>query len=292
MLACLAALVGYAFAWPDEAWRGYYDDGYLSKFSRSGVTAVSDFINYGFMESAASVPERLKVPLVDSCHPAGRRPHIIMVHDEVELRHSSGQWHQGAAGLWQPFQIVRRQGAQIRRREQWRPELVHRIQCAGRALLALVRPLLLFRDPHRLRPRRARPAAGAAPLRLLDAFALSGLWRVHERAQFPDHHRHPALPRCARSRRQGRRARRLLLRQGVAADLGTARQYAAVHLRLSRRQSFPLGNQIPLRPDAVLAQSRQRAGGRRISAPAGDERQRLFCVRRLPEEEISRRSRF
>ena len=52
-LACLAALVGYSFTWPDEAWRGYYDDGYLSKFARSGVTAVSDFINYGFMESEA-----------------------------------------------------------------------------------------------------------------------------------------------------------------------------------------------------------------------------------------------
>src|SRR3954462_9698647 len=92
MLACLAALVGHAFAWPDEAWRGYYDDGYLSKFSRSGVTAVSDFINYGFMESAASVPERLKVPLVDSCHPAGRRPNIIMIHDEssFDIRAADG----------------------------------------------------------------------------------------------------------------------------------------------------------------------------------------------------------
>src|SRR3954463_11084557 len=81
-LACLAALVLYSFAWPDEAWRGYYDDGYLSKFSRSGVTAVSDFINYGFMESDAVATERLKVPLVDSCHATGRRPHIIMIHDE------------------------------------------------------------------------------------------------------------------------------------------------------------------------------------------------------------------
>ena len=92
MLACLAALVGYAFAWPDEAWRGYYDDGYLSKFSRSGVTAVSDFVHYGFMESAASVPERLKVPLVDSCHPAGRRPNIIMIHDEssFDIRAADG----------------------------------------------------------------------------------------------------------------------------------------------------------------------------------------------------------
>jgi hypothetical protein len=81
-LACLAALVGYSFAWPDEAWRGYYDDGYLSKFSRSGVTAVSDFIHYGFMESDAVAREHLNVPLLDSCHPAGRRPNIIMVHDE------------------------------------------------------------------------------------------------------------------------------------------------------------------------------------------------------------------
>jgi phosphoglycerol transferase MdoB-like AlkP superfamily enzyme len=91
-LACLAALVGYSLAWPDEAWRGYYDDGYLSKFSRSGVTAVSDFINYGFMESDAVAAERLKVPLLDSCHPAGRRPNIIMIHDEssFDIRQAAG----------------------------------------------------------------------------------------------------------------------------------------------------------------------------------------------------------
>jgi hypothetical protein len=91
-LACLAALVGYSFAWPDEAWRGYYDDGYLSKFSRSGVTAVSDFMHDGFMESDAVAAERLKVPLVDSCHPAGRRPNIIMIHDEssFDIRQAKG----------------------------------------------------------------------------------------------------------------------------------------------------------------------------------------------------------
>jgi hypothetical protein len=91
-LACLAALVGYSLAWPDEAWRGYYDDGYLSKFARSGVTAVSDFINYGFMESDAVAAERLKVPLLDACHPAGRRPNIIMIHDEssFDIRQAAG----------------------------------------------------------------------------------------------------------------------------------------------------------------------------------------------------------
>ena len=84
-LACLAALVGYSLTWPDEAWRGYYDDGYLSKFSRSGVNAVSDFIHDGFMESDAMATGRLNVPLLDSCHPAGRRPNIIMIHDESSL---------------------------------------------------------------------------------------------------------------------------------------------------------------------------------------------------------------
>src|SRR5215213_235358 len=91
-LGCLAALVGYSTAWPDEAWRGYHDDGYLSKFARSGVTAVSDFIQYGFMESEAAGAERLNVPLLDACHPAGRRPHIIMIHDEssFDIRQAKG----------------------------------------------------------------------------------------------------------------------------------------------------------------------------------------------------------
>jgi hypothetical protein len=91
-LTCLAALTGYSLAYPDEAWRGYYDDGYLSKFARSGVNAVSDFVQFGFLEADASAPSRLNVPLLDSCHPAGRRPHIIMIHDEssFDIRAASG----------------------------------------------------------------------------------------------------------------------------------------------------------------------------------------------------------
>lgn len=91
-LACLSALTGYSLIWPDEAWRGYYDDGYFSKFARSGVTAVSDFIQYGFMESAAATDEHLKLPLLDSCHPAGRRPNIILIHDEssFDIRAAKG----------------------------------------------------------------------------------------------------------------------------------------------------------------------------------------------------------
>jgi Sulfatase len=91
-LACLAALTGYALTCPDEAWRGYYDDGYLSKFARSGVTAVYDLMQYGVLEADSSTPDRLNVPLVDSCHPAGRRPNIIMIHDEssFDIREADG----------------------------------------------------------------------------------------------------------------------------------------------------------------------------------------------------------
>src|SRR6266436_8157244 len=91
-LACLAVLAGYSLTFPDEAWRGYFDDGYLSKFARSGIIAMSDFIQYGFMESDAVATERLNMPLLDACHPAARRPNIIMIHDEssFDIRAAAG----------------------------------------------------------------------------------------------------------------------------------------------------------------------------------------------------------
>ena len=44
------------------------------------------------MESDAAGVERLNVPLLDACHPAGRRPHIIMIHDEssFDIRQAQG----------------------------------------------------------------------------------------------------------------------------------------------------------------------------------------------------------
>jgi phosphoglycerol transferase MdoB-like AlkP superfamily enzyme len=92
LLACFAALTGYAVGWPEEDWRGYYDDSYLSKFAISGVTAVSDVMTHGFMESDGALTERLKMPLEDSCQVAGRRPHIIMIHDESswDIRQAAG----------------------------------------------------------------------------------------------------------------------------------------------------------------------------------------------------------
>jgi hypothetical protein len=81
-LACVAGLTGFSLMWPQEDWRGYYANNFVSKFVRSGVIAISDFTNDGFMASDAATLDRLKLPLEEACHPAGRRPHIIMIHDE------------------------------------------------------------------------------------------------------------------------------------------------------------------------------------------------------------------
>jgi len=81
-LGCLAGLVGYSVAFPDQAWRAYFDDGYVSKFARSGVVAVSDFMRYGLLEKAAASAEHLKMPVVNSCHPTAQLPNIILIHDE------------------------------------------------------------------------------------------------------------------------------------------------------------------------------------------------------------------
>lgn len=89
---CLAGLAGLEAIAPDDPWEGYLRGGYVSKFARSGVAAVSELRQHGFMESDAAVAERLRLPLEDACHPAGRRPHIIMVHDEssFDIRQAEG----------------------------------------------------------------------------------------------------------------------------------------------------------------------------------------------------------
>jgi Sulfatase len=82
-VACLAAITTLAFAYPQEDWEAFYGDSFVSKFSRSGVTAVATLMTDGYLEADASVTERLRtVAGDDACQPAAKPPHIILVHDE------------------------------------------------------------------------------------------------------------------------------------------------------------------------------------------------------------------
>jgi hypothetical protein len=93
---CLGGLTAAALVFPQDPWEGFLRENHVSKFARSGITSVSEFLTHGFMESDASIAERLGTPLVQtactSVHPSGRRPHIILIHDEssFDIRQAPG----------------------------------------------------------------------------------------------------------------------------------------------------------------------------------------------------------
>src|SRR5262249_38026397 len=80
--ASAAALVGVALAFPQEEWDAFAGDGYVSKFSRSGVAAMFELVTHGYMESDAAITDRLKTLPNEVCAPQAKPPHIILVHDE------------------------------------------------------------------------------------------------------------------------------------------------------------------------------------------------------------------
>jgi hypothetical protein len=80
--ACLAGIAAVSLAEPQEDWESFLGGDYVSKFVRSGVTAVSELMLHGYMDSDAVVTDRLKLLPDATCVPAQKPPHIIMVHDE------------------------------------------------------------------------------------------------------------------------------------------------------------------------------------------------------------------
>src|SRR5207248_4868004 len=81
-LVCLAGITGTALAFPQEGWEAFFGDGYVSKFSRSGVATLSELLLHGYMESAAAVADHLKILPTATCTPGAKPPHIVLVHDE------------------------------------------------------------------------------------------------------------------------------------------------------------------------------------------------------------------
>ncbi len=80
--ACLVAMTALSIAQPQEDWEAFFGDSFVSKFVRSGVGAVTTLMTHGIMESAAASPSPAKLAPMSACMPAGKPPHIILVHDE------------------------------------------------------------------------------------------------------------------------------------------------------------------------------------------------------------------
>jgi hypothetical protein len=79
---CFAAIVAVSFAAPLSDGEVFADDNNISVFMRTGVESVHILASQGYLESDAEVTERLKLTGEETCHPAGKRPHIILLHDE------------------------------------------------------------------------------------------------------------------------------------------------------------------------------------------------------------------
>jgi Sulfatase len=79
---CFAAMVAVSLLFPLGEGEVFADDNNISIFMRSGVESVHILATQGYLESDAEVTERLKLTGDETCRPAGRRPHIILLHDE------------------------------------------------------------------------------------------------------------------------------------------------------------------------------------------------------------------
>ncbi|BAT59380.1 sulfatase [Variibacter gotjawalensis] len=76
-------LVGLVWANPSDPYNEFYGNEYVSKFARSGVSAIHEYVTRGVFEADSHVVDRLKTPaLAESCTPAGGLPHIVMIFDE------------------------------------------------------------------------------------------------------------------------------------------------------------------------------------------------------------------
>lgn len=79
---CMCALVTLSLWFPTDLYEDFFSKNYISKFARTGVEAIHEFITHGFLESDASVDEHLNAAPTATCNPSRKLPHIILLHDE------------------------------------------------------------------------------------------------------------------------------------------------------------------------------------------------------------------
>jgi hypothetical protein len=78
--ACFAGIAGLSLVNPVSPGEAFGDFNYVSHFTRTGVDAVGAYLEQGFLESDPAAVEELRAEA--ACGNVGKRPHIILVHDE------------------------------------------------------------------------------------------------------------------------------------------------------------------------------------------------------------------
>ena len=85
LVVSLATVTGIAIVEPQEGWEAFFGDSYVSKFTRSGVTALTEWTMHGYLDAGAVAATADRLPVREtSCTPAPaqRLPNIILIHDE------------------------------------------------------------------------------------------------------------------------------------------------------------------------------------------------------------------
>ena len=159
---CLSGIVALSLSFPSDFYGQFFSDDYVSKFARSGVEAIYELATHGLLESDATVTSQLKSAPAAACSPAGKLPHIILLHDESSFDITAAPGIKVPSGLSPAFQVVRRRVTATRGRRRRRAELVHRVQRAHRTVGALLWPFRHVGNAHCGRAGCARAAACAA----------------------------------------------------------------------------------------------------------------------------------
>src|SRR4051794_11273729 len=77
----MVALIVLSLSFPTDLQEDFVGQDYVSKFARTGVEAIHEFASHGYLDSDASVADKLETASA-TCHPPRRLPHIILLHDE------------------------------------------------------------------------------------------------------------------------------------------------------------------------------------------------------------------
>jgi hypothetical protein len=81
-IVCLAGLVVLSGGFPEQPWEPFQGVNHVSNFARSGVLSVSELSSKGWLEFDRAIANPTKSVADQTCMPATRPPHIVMVLDE------------------------------------------------------------------------------------------------------------------------------------------------------------------------------------------------------------------
>ena len=84
-VVCGIAITGLSLAIPEEPWEQFQGGNHVSAFVRSGVLTAYELTTRGWIDFDTTTSDQLRSAANESCQPAGKPPHIIMVLDEASF---------------------------------------------------------------------------------------------------------------------------------------------------------------------------------------------------------------